>query len=181
MPHPFPLRRAALALTGALALAGCSSFDGLSSPLTCSRNEIRELGDATPAQRRYAFPFRIEYEQDGRRAVVENSLICAYRGRDYLGDCESSNRWSASLAHGRGLQVPLGAMRRDRQVAFDPGDCELLVNHGQDQPAYLVIGPDAGEADDAAVLDPLSMRRDYGIRIVDYRIDLSARRPQAAR
>lgn len=180
MPPSFPLRTAALALIGALTLSACSSLDGL-SPLTCTRNEIREQGDATPAQRRYAFPFRIEYEQDGRRSVVENSLICVYRGREYLGDCDNSNRWSMSLAQGRGLYVGLGAPRKQRQVAYDPGDCELLVNHGQDQPSYVVIGPDAGEADDAALLDPLSMRRDHGIRIVDYRIDLSARQPRAAR
>ena len=180
MPHTFPLRTASLALAGALALAGCSSFDAL-SPLTCSRNEIRELGDAKPAHRRYSFPFRIEYEQDGRRGIAENSLVCVYLGREYQGECENSNRWSASLARGPGLRVPLGTARNGRQVAFDPGDCELLVNHGQDQPAYLVVGRDAGEADDAAMLEPLSMRRDYGIRIVDYRIDLSARQPQAAR
>ncbi|MEG3792098.1 hypothetical protein V1318_18430 [Lysobacter sp. CCNWLW3] len=180
MPHTSPLRTAALALTGVLTLAGCRSLDAL-SPLTCSRDEIREQGDATPAQRRYAFPFRIEYEQDGRRGVVENSLVCVYRGREYLGDCDNSNRWSMSMAQGRGLYVGLGAPRKGRQVAYDPGDCELLVNHGQDQPSYVVIGQDAGEADDAALLDPLSMRRDYGIRIVDYRIDLSARQPRAAR
>lgn len=180
MPHPLPPRTVTLALTAALTLAGCSSFDGL-SPLTCSRDDIRELGDPKPAHRRYSFPFRIEYEQDGRRGVAENSLVCVYLGREYQGECENSNRWSASLARGPGLQVPLGAARNSRQVAFDPGDCELLVNHGQDQPAYLVVGRDAGEADDTAVLEPLSMRRDYGIRILDYRIDLSARQPRTAR
>ncbi|RDZ29595.1 hypothetical protein [Lysobacter silvisoli] len=163
------------------ALAGCAQMQEI-TPLACGRDDVRELGDPTPARRSYAFPLRLEYEQDGRRTVVQDTLTCRYWGRDFdPGGCDNSNRWHSSLKGARGLRVALGAPRGGRQVVFEPGECESLVNYGRDEPSYLLLGRDVGEADDdTAVIDARQMREQYGLRIVDYRIDLSARAPRAA-
>jgi len=65
------------------------------------------------------FPFRVEYEKNGERIVVEDTIICRFDGFVVSrGGSGKMRRWKSSFASGRAIFIEMGLMVDDTNQIF---------------------------------------------------------------
>lgn len=87
------------------------------------------------------FPFRLEYEINGERVVVEDTLICEYDGIGRNTGQGKYRKWKSYFASGR-EQILLLKVDNRKEIYYDPGPAEYYMDDMRGQ-WYLHIFPNA--------------------------------------
>lgn len=76
------------------------------------------------------FPFRLEYELNGKRMIIEDTLICEYDGIGANEGVGKYRKWKQRLASGNanGDFVILEEISKFEKIGFYPGSAEYYMN-----------------------------------------------------
>jgi hypothetical protein len=113
-----------------------------------------EPNPSRPAITYAEFPFRLEYEINGERRVVQDTLICEYDG---IGSNEGSGKyrkWKGRLASGNQKIVLLQAKDASgiafknkktirQEIFFDPGPAWYYMGDSESDDGYKSLYPNA--------------------------------------
>jgi len=88
------------------------------------------------------FPFRLEYEIDGKRVVVEDTLICEYDGIGMNEGQGKYRKWKKHLASGN-EKVILLKVDNTKEIYYDPGPGWYYMGDNETQNKYMHNFPDA--------------------------------------
>ena len=78
-----------------------------------------------PAIKEGEFPFSLTYSRDGVDHLIEDSVVCRYRGKKLTGGGASEN-WDLSLASGNEYVV-LKALNESQVIFFPTGACNWYM------------------------------------------------------
>lgn len=82
-----------------------------------------------PSRREASFPFRIAYEIDGRRTVLEDTQICEFKGRT----CSALGRsdlWESRFASGK-PRILVKQIDKSHEFVAVTGECPVLMTSPQ--------------------------------------------------
>ena len=82
------------------------------------------------------FPFRIEYELQGERFVIEDTVICEFKG---IGTSEASKRriWKAHLASGKeGCVINLKVFDETKRITCNAGAADYYMGDSFTSPDW---------------------------------------------
>lgn len=96
------------------------------------------------------FPFRLEYELDGKRAVIKDTLICEYDGIGMDEGRGKFRQWKGHLASGK-ENVTLLKVSDNLEIYYPEGSAEFYMGD-KDLPSTNQSFPDAAftEIDDGS-------------------------------
>lgn len=73
------------------------------------------------------FPFRLVYEIDGERKIVEDTLICEFDGFELEGENGKYRKWKSRLASGN-ERITLLKVDETMEIYYSPGRAEYYMN-----------------------------------------------------
>ncbi|MCC3381765.1 hypothetical protein ACFQ5D_02480 [Paenibacillus farraposensis] len=88
------------------------------------------------------FPFRLEYEINGQRKVIQDTLICEYDG---IGSNEGQGKyrkWKERLASGN-EKITLLKVNNTKEIYYSPGSANYYMGDLGDSRKYEHFFPDA--------------------------------------
>ena len=137
-PIKATLARAIFLLLAGL-LAGCAEAIYVAAAAH-DKVECLSSSDEEPLPPRTegAFPFRLVYEVDDDRVVVEDTQVCKFKGRR----CTASGRddqWETTLASGHS-QIVIRQLEKDREYVARIGECPVLMA----DPQYRILDDSPG-------------------------------------
>lgn len=88
------------------------------------------------------FPFRLEYEINGERMIVEDTLICEYDGVGANEATGKHRKWQESLASGK-EKIILLRVNDSKEIYYDPGSARYFMGDMENSDVYNHIYPDA--------------------------------------
>lgn len=89
------------------------------------------------------FPFRLEYEINGKIIVVKDTLICEYDGVGINEGEGKYRKWKERLASGN-KKVVLLKINDSKEIYYDPGDASYYMGDLMPDEEYTPDFPDAG-------------------------------------
>jgi hypothetical protein len=102
------------------------------------------------------FPFRLEYEIDGKGIVVEDTVICEYDGIGWNEGVGKHRKWKSSLSDGKEYivlvegknAVPVREWKSDeiavyQEIFFNPGVAGYYMGDTEQAKIYSTTFPDA--------------------------------------
>jgi hypothetical protein len=120
------------------------------------------------------FPFRLEYEINGQRMVIQDTLICEYDG---IGMDEGNGKyrnWKEHLASGNEKLVLL-KVEGTKEIYYYPGSAQYYMgdmnegvtySHGFPKARYFEIYADGSTSDGIIQADELLNK--YNIRLISW-------------
>lgn len=117
------------------------------------------------------FPFRLEYELNGQRMVIQDRLICEYVG---VGSDEGRGKyreWKGKLASGE-ERVTLLVVDENTEIYYSPGhanyymgDMQENITFNHNSPDALVIRKD-GKFTTYSRIEASELLQQYNIRLI---------------
>lgn len=120
------------------------------------------------------FPFRLVYELNGERKVIEDTLICEYDGIGMNEGQGKYRKWKEHLASGKEKLLLLeldnpAALRSNRKVVkqeiyYSTGSAQYYMGDMKDYKTYKQSFPDASffeKYDDGGTIDGIIVQMNY--------------------
>lgn len=119
------------------------------------------------------FPFRLEYELNGKRMVIEDTLICEYDG---IGSDEGRGKyrkWSQRLASGN-ESVTLLKVDNSTEIYYPPGSSDYYMGDLAEYETFNHIFPNAalieteGEVTHSGIISADDLLKKYNIKLISW-------------
>lgn len=121
------------------------------------------------------FPFRLVYEIDGQRKVIQDTLICEYDGVGANEGVGKFRRWKERLASGN-EQITLLHVNDKTEIYYPAGSAKYYMGDLEKYGKYIPIFPDAGiiQKDGDTTWDSRisadELLQKYHIKLIDWEI-----------
>ncbi|MNW52805.1 hypothetical protein D3C74_303400 [compost metagenome] len=119
------------------------------------------------------FPFRLEYEVNGQRMVVEDTLICEYDGIGADEGRGKYRKWKERLASGH-ERVTLRKVDETKEIYYSPGSASYYMDDLENSIEYQHGYPDALiiEKEDRITSNRLiradQLLKEYNIKLISW-------------
>jgi hypothetical protein len=101
-----------------------------------------EPNPPSPTTKYGEFPFRLEYEIDGKRMVIQDTLICEYDGVGADEGRGKYRKWKQRLASGED-RLTLLKLDENKEIIFPPGDAQYYMGDRDDTSMEQTLFPNA--------------------------------------
>lgn len=117
------------------------------------------------------FPFRLEYELNGQRMVIQDRLICEYAG---VGSDEGRGKyreWKEKLANGE-ERVTLLVVDENTEIFYDPGPAYYYMGDMQERKSFIHKFPNAlvmrkdGKFTTYSLIEASELLQQYNIQLI---------------
>jgi len=119
------------------------------------------------------FPLRLEYEINGQRMVVEDTLICEFDGFGWNEGVGKYRKWKQRLASGNETIILL-KVDETKFIFYPPGSAQYYMGDGKDYVKYNDLFPDAiiqetdGEFTSTRTIAADELFEKYKIRLISW-------------
>lgn len=120
------------------------------------------------------FPFRLEYEINGQRKVIKDTLICEYNGIGINEGQGKYRKWKERLASG-GQDIILLKVNNAKTIYYSPGSADYYMDDLDEKVQYVHNFPDAcyfekysdGSTSNGIISED-ELLQSYHIKLVDW-------------
>lgn len=88
------------------------------------------------------FPFRLEYEMNGERKIVQDTLICEYDGIGWNEGQGKYRKWKQRLASGN-EKITLLKVDETKEIYYPPGSTDYYMDDLKEYEKFSHIFPNA--------------------------------------
>lgn len=118
------------------------------------------------------FPFRLEYEINGQRKVVQDTLICEYDGIGADEGRGKYRKWKQRLASGN-ERIILLKVSESKEIEFIPGSAEYYLgdsDSGKNDSSFpnaVIISRDGRFTTESGILAD-QLLKEYNIKLISW-------------
>lgn len=119
------------------------------------------------------FPFRLEYELEGKRVVIEDILICEYDGIGSNEGMGKYRKWKGRLASGN-EEIVLLKVDNNTEIIYKPGSASYYMDDLREYEGYDHLFPYAllkeyeEEHTNIEIVYQSSLLHEYHIKLIDW-------------
>lgn len=142
-------------------LSGCA---GIATVVSCA---VDPAAEDKPQLKHHEFPFHFEYEHVGKIYIVDDTLICDYKGRACDGR-GMHNEWSERLTSGN-ADVQLLKFSENERLILAIGSCaELQKDNLQESKSSVVLERKEGASTRWTLVKAERLWKEFQIKVTNY-------------